>query len=73
MNLDLQFRIKNNPKYLQYLRENSYWYKILNRNPLMFDRFVEKVKEDYKLRASDKISKALSTIEMFQNIISSLK
>lgn len=73
MNLDLQFRIKNNPKYLQYLRENSYWYKILNRNPLMFDRFVEKVKEDYKLRASDKISKALGTIEMFQNIISSLK
>lgn len=73
MNLDLQFRIKNNPKYLQYLRENSYWYKILNRNPLMFDRFVEKVKEDYKLRTSDKISKALGTIEMFQNIISSLK
>ena len=73
MILDLQFKIKNNPKYLQYLRENSHWYKILNRNPLMFDRFVEKVKEDYKLRTSDKITKALGTIEMFQNIISSLK
>jgi len=71
--LDLQFKIKNNPKYLQYLREHSYWYKILNRNPLMFEKFVDKVKEDYKLRTSDRITKALSTIEMFQNIISSLK
>ncbi len=73
MILDLQFKIKNNPKYLQYLREHSYWYKILNRNPLMFEKFVDKVKEDYKLRTSDRITKALSTIEMFQNIISSLK
>ena len=39
----------------------------------MFGNFEEKVKEYYKLRTSDKISKALSTIEMFQNIVSSLK
>ena len=73
MILDLQFKIKNNPKYLQYLREHSYWYKILNRNPLMFRAFEEKVKEDYRLRASDRITKALSTIEMVQNIFTSLK
>ena len=58
---------------MKYLHEHSYWYKILNRNPSMFSSFEEKVKEDYKLRTSDKISKMLSTIEMFQNIISSLK
>ena len=73
MILDLQFKIKNNTKYLQYLREHSYWYKILNRNPLMFRAFEEKVKEDYRLRASDRITKALSTIEMVQNIFTSLK
>lgn len=73
MILDIQFKLKNNLKYLQYIREHSYWYKILNRNPEMFGNFEEKVKEYYKLRTSDKISKALSTIEMFQNIVSSLK
>jgi len=73
MTLDIQFKIKSNPNYLRYLRENSYWYKILNRNPSMFKTFEENVKKEYKLRTSDKISKALSTIEMFQNVISSLR
>ena len=63
MNLDIQFKIKNNLLYQKYIRENSYWYKILNRDPNMFKYFEEKVKEDYKLRTSDKISKALSTVE----------
>ena len=69
----MQFKIKNNPKYLQYIREHSYWYKILNRDPLMFRAFEDKVKEDYKLRTTDKITKALNTIELVQNIVSSLK
>lgn len=73
MILDLQFKIKNNPNYLRYLREHSYWYKILNRNPDMFRIFEDSVKKEYKLRTSDKISKAISTIEMFQNVISSMK
>ncbi len=73
MNLDIQFKIKNNPMYVQYLHENSEWYKFLNRDPSMFKVFEESVRRDYKLRASDKIIKALDTIEMFQNIFSSLK
>lgn len=73
MNLDIQFKIKNNPMYRQYLHDNSMWYKILNRNPSMFSFFENKVKEDYKLRTSDRISKVLSTIEMIQNIFSTFK
>ena len=73
MNLDIQFKIKSNPMYVQYLHENSEWYKILNREPSMFRVFEENVRRDYKLRASDKLLKALDTIEMFQNIFSSLK
>ena len=73
MNLDIQFRIKSNPMYVKYLHENSEWYKILNRDSSMFKVFEENVKRDYKLRTSDKIIKALDTIEMFQNIFSSLK
>lgn len=73
MNLEIQFKIRSNPTYVKYLHENSEWYKILNREPSMFKFFEENVKKDYKLRASDKIIKALDTIEMFQNIFSSLK
>lgn len=73
MILDLQFKIKNNPRYIEYLREHSYWYKILNRNPYSFNRFEDEVKTFYKLRASDRITKMLNNIEMFQNIVSSLK
>ena len=39
----------------------------------MFRAFEDKVKEDYKLRTTDKITKALNTIELVQNIVSSLK
>ena len=73
MTLDLQFKIKNNPYYIRYLRENSNWYKILNRNPQMFQVFEEEVKDKYELRPSYRISKALDTINMIQNVISSLK
>ena len=73
MILDLQFRIKSNPRYIEYLREHSYWYKFLNRNPNSFVAFEDEVKSFYKLRTSDKIGKMLSNIELIQNIVSSLK
>ena len=73
MTLELQFKIKNNPNYIRYLRENSYWYKILNRNPLTFKKFEEEVKEKYGLRPTDRIEKAIKTFSLIQNMISNLK
>ena len=73
MSLDIQYKIKSNPNYIRYLRENSYWYKLLNRNPNNFKYFEEEVKEVYKLRASDRFEKAIETMELFQNIITSFK
>ena len=73
MTLDTQFKLKSNPLYIKYLHENSYWYKILNRNPGEFNNFVNELKINYKLRPQDKISKALDTFEMVSTIISSLK
>ncbi len=73
MSLEIQFKLKNNPPYLQYLRDNSYWYRILNRNPNLFSAFEEEVKEKYKLRPTDRISKALDMIELLQNVMSTLK
>ena len=73
MTLDTQFKLKSNPLYIKYIRENSYWYKILNREPNRFNEFVEEVKTNYKLRPTDRINKALSTFEMLSAIFSSLK
>ena len=73
MTLDIQFKLKSNPYYIKYIREHSYWYRILNRNPITFKEFEEKVKEEYKLRPTDKISKTLDTIELVQNLLTTLK
>ena len=73
MNLELQFKIKSNPLFIKYLHENSYWYKILNRDPNMFNDFINEVKKNYKLRPTDKINDALNTFEMISNIFTALK
>ncbi len=72
MSIELQFRMKNNPMYEQYLRENSHWYKYLNRDPASFRYFEEEMKERYRLRASDKLSDLsdnLILIEKFMSIL----
>ena len=73
MNLETQFKLKNNPLNIRYLRENSHWYKVLNREPNSFKSFEEEVKIGYKLRPTDRISKALEYIDIFETIISTLK
>ena len=73
MTLELQFKIKNNPNYQRYLRENSVWYKELNRNPASFALFEEKMKEDYHLRPEDRFSRVIDTIDMLQTVLSTLK
>ncbi len=73
MILDLQYRIKNNEYYLKYLRQNSNWYKLLNRNPANFKKFEDEAKELAKLERADKISDTLNTIEMLEKVLSTLK
>lgn len=73
MNLDTQFKLKTNPLYIRYLRENSNWYKLLNRDPENFKTFEEEVKVNYKLRPTDRLNKAFEYIDMIEAIMSTLK
>lgn len=73
MTIDLQFKIKSDPNYKRYLKEHSYWYKMLNRDPNTFQSFIEEVKDAYGLRTVDRFSKALETIEIMQSVMSSFK
>ena len=73
MTLEVQFKLKSNPLYIKYLHENSYWYKILTREPNMFNEFENEVKKNYKLRFSDRLNETLNTFEFISSIFSSLK
>ena len=44
MNLNIQMQLKNNPLYLEYLHNHSYWYKELNRYPEKFKDFIDEMK-----------------------------
>ena len=73
MSIEIQFKIKNNPLYLEYLHYHSYWYKTLNRSPEKFNEFVEEVKTTYHLKPTDKIKKALDTVDTLSTVLSSFK
>lgn len=73
MNLILQKKLLDNPKMYQYLKENSYWIKLLNRDSNNYKVFEEKMKELYKERTTDKISSVVDNIELISGIFNSLK
>lgn len=72
MTLDLQFKIKNDQYLKRYLRENSHWYKLLNRNPYLFDEFVKEMKTNYKLTISDKITNFTDKLDLVRTVLSVL-
>ena len=69
MNLNLQYKIKSNPNYIRFLRENSNWYKYLNRNPLYFSGFEREMKTKYKLTTEDKLDRFSKNIDRISQII----
>lgn len=73
MRLNIQMKLNNDPKMLGYLKENSEWYKYLNRNPLNYNQFVKAMKEKYKIRATDKMSELVDNIDLVSNILNVLK
>ena len=73
MSIDLQYKIKNNLMYQKFLRENSIWYKYLNRNPLLFNDFISDMKDKYELKPIDRLNKVLNNISLIQNFLDVLK
>lgn len=69
----LQNRINADINLKRFLRENSYWYKILNRNENAFPEFVSEMKKKYKLTTSDKINRTIDNIGMLQSFLEVLK
>lgn len=69
MFIETQMLIRNNPNLYRYLRENSYWYKYLNRSPAYLKEVEQEMKSRYKLRAEDKMEKIRDRLDMVTSII----
>ena len=57
----------------EYLKENSYWIKELNRDVNKVKDFISDMKVKYHLRTTDKISDAIDNIDLISNVLNALK
>ena len=73
MMYDIRQRINSDINLKKFLRENSNWYKSLNRSRDRFPYFVEEMKIKYKLTIEDKINKTVDNISMLQGFLDILK
>lgn len=73
MTLDLIFRINKDENLHRYLRENSYWYKLLNRDPKLINKMNEDMKKAYKLTLEDKVSDLTSKINLIKGFLDASK
>lgn len=73
MNREVLNKLKNDPKYLTFLRQNSSWYKVLNRDPNSYNEFQKAMKEKYKLRTIDKIDNLVNSVDLVTKILDASK
>lgn len=73
MTLDVIFRINKDENLHRYLRENSYWYKLLNRDPRLINKMNEDMKKAYKLTLEDKVSDITSKINLIKGFLDASK
>lgn len=73
MNLECIVKIKNDVMLQKYIRENSYWYKILNRNPAMIEYAMDEMKKQYKLTTADKINEISNKLDLVRTFMNAFK
>ena len=73
MLVETQIKIRNDPYLYRYLRDNSSWYKALNRDPNSIKQMEIEMKNAYKLNLTDKIDNLSQKIDMVRTFIDILK
>lgn len=73
MLIEVQMKLRENAKMYQYLKENSHWYKELNRHPDNYKKFVDAMKEKYKIRPVDKMNNLVENITMINSVLDVFK
>lgn len=72
MELDLYMKLKKDKRMYDILKQNSYWLKLLNRNPDNYKLFENEMKERYKLRTSDKLNEVIDNIDLISAVLETL-
>ncbi len=70
MNYITREKLYSDPNNIRYLRENSAWYKKLNRRTPI-EQMIEEMKERYGMRFKDKVEKigtGMDLINAFMNV-----
>ena len=73
MQVETKLKIRENYYLYRYLREDSSWYKYLNRDPLIIKTLEDVVKKYYKLRGVDKLENVMGTINLVETFLEVLK
>jgi hypothetical protein len=68
MNIIVQNKLIEEEKFKMILRENSNYYKFLNRDSDYYKEFKKNMKEKYKLRTVDKIDNVIDSIDLISKI-----
>lgn len=64
---------KENDQNYRILKENSYYFKYLNRGTIDYKEFDIQMKEKYKKRTSDKIENILDNMDLVNSVLEVLK
>lgn len=72
MRYEIKEKIYSDPNLLKYLRENSGWYKKLNRNEPI-ENMINEMKERYGLRFKDKVDKIGTGIDLINAFMNATK
>lgn len=69
MNIETQIKVRNNYNLYRYLRDDSTWYKLLNRHPEAIREVEREMKNYYKMNVSDRIDSVNKKIEMIKTFM----
>ena len=69
----LQMSFRENPKMFELLKQNSYYFKGLNRGVVDYKKFVSDMKVKFKDRTSDKLESIMDNMELVSSVLNVLK
>ncbi len=69
----LQIAFRENSKMYELLKQNSYYFKGLNRGVIDYKKFVSDMKIKYKERPQDKLESIMDNMELVSSVLNVLK
>lgn len=73
MQLPLQIAFKENLREYNRLKDNSYFFKELNRGTMDYKSFMQEMKNKYKERTTDKLNAVVDNMELISSVLDVLK